>query len=74
MVNVNNYFVENPQNMLGNIVAGGLYSREDYTVENKTGYDLSKAIKNALPTGVYEKSKQQNRIASQRQSGNNRRH
>lgn len=54
-VTVNNYFVENPQNMLGNIVAGGLYSREDYTVENKTGYDLSKAIKNALPAGVYEK-------------------
>jgi N12 class adenine-specific DNA methylase len=54
-VNVNQYFIDNPQNMLGNIVAGGLYSREDYTVENKTGYNLTEAIKNALPEGIYTK-------------------
>jgi len=53
-VGVNQYFVDRPENMLGNIVAGGLYSRDDYTVENKNEYDLSTAITKALPSGVYK--------------------
>lgn len=56
-VNVNQYFIDNPQNMLGEIVAGGLYSRDDYSVENKKEYDLSKAIVKALPKNVYTSTK-----------------
>ncbi|MBV5282171.1 MAG: DEAD/DEAH box helicase family protein [Paludibacter sp.] len=58
MVTVNNYFVQHPENMLGEIVAGGLYSRDDYTVVERKGQktDIAKALKSMLPESVYQKT------------------
>lgn len=57
-VSINKYFSTHPENMLGDIEAGGLYSRDDYTLkDNGTSDNLAKVIKNMLPTNVYKSSK-----------------
>jgi N12 class adenine-specific DNA methylase len=59
MVTINQYFEENPQNVLGEIVAGGLYSRSGYTVieNNSQMNNLAKIIQDVLPSNVYQESK-----------------
>ena len=53
-VNVNKYFIDNRQNMLGDIEAGGMYSRNDYTLKpNNTSSNLDEAIRRALPSNIY---------------------
>lgn len=53
-VTVNEYFVNHPENLLGDIEAGGLYSRSDYTVnDNGKSADLSKVIRAMLPSNVF---------------------
>ena len=53
---INQYFIDNPQNVLGEIEAGGMYNRSDYTLkDNGSLKDLAKVIKEALPANVYTK-------------------
>lgn len=57
-VTVNQYFIDNPQNMLGEIEAGGMYDRRDYTLkDNGSSKDLAKAVRDALPANIYTKSR-----------------
>ena len=53
-VSVNEYFINHPENMLGTIEAGGLYSRNDYSlIDNGTSKDLSKVLRSMLPENVF---------------------
>lgn len=54
-VGINNYFSKHPNNMLGEIEAGGLYSRDDYTLkDNGTAENLNKIIKDFLPKDIFK--------------------
>ena len=54
-VGINNYFSKHPNNMLGEIEAGGLYSRDDYTLkDNGTSENLNKIIKDLLPKDIFK--------------------
>lgn len=51
-VNINNYFHDNPQNILGELEAGGMYNRNDYTVNGSLD-NLTQRIQEMLPKGIY---------------------
>ena len=66
-VTVSDYFQNFPNFVLGTMVAGGLYSRNDYSVEDNGSYKkINDIITKILPKNIYTNTESGSRFTCKR--------